>query len=408
MLILTFILFCSPHAAEDRVLAVVNDQIITQSSVLARTKLLEQRNGLTNITEQQRLGLAKRTLANMIDEELQRQYAQTENVDVTREEIKAAATRIAAKDPAFAQLLANAPQVVNEQLAAEIRWDKVINQVIRPTIQVGTGEVDTMIGNLAKSRHVLEREISQIFIGVDDTSAEADAKAKIESIRDRVKNKADFATLAREFSEDPSAANGGNMGWFGSGDLNPQLEEALATMKTGDVSNIIRTPLGFHLVRLENTRTTKPISTDPITQLRVIWVAMPVPADKDLTDEHKQLADVMATKTKQADVTAALADTAFMGTWTASKDMGWVATDDLRSALQQAVANTKVGTWSAPLTMDGELGSLFVAERREAVSPDLAGYRERVQNHLMTNRTELATRQLMRQLRQKAFVDIRW
>jgi peptidyl-prolyl cis-trans isomerase SurA len=190
--------------------------------------------------------------------------------------------------------------------------------------------------------------------------------------------------------------------------LNPQLEEALNSMKAGDVSNIIRTPLGYHVVRLDNIRTTKPIPTEPVTELHALWVAIPITADMKVDDAQTQLRAVVAKNNKAYQAKALLNDAAFIEKWSASKDYGWVNPNDIQPTLQQAIRNTAVGSWSAPIQTTDSLGALFVLESRKTIPTELTAYRDRVHQHLADNRTELASRQLMQSLRQRAFVDVRW
>ena len=75
--------------------------------------------------------------------------------------------------------------------------------------------------------------------------------AKAEEVQSRLKKGADFAELAKQFSEDGTAQNGGDLGWFKKGELLEPLEKAAETLKVGQVSDPIRTSVGVHLIKLE-------------------------------------------------------------------------------------------------------------------------------------------------------------
>ena len=75
--------------------------------------------------------------------------------------------------------------------------------------------------------------------------------AKAEEVRGRLKKGADFAELAKQFSEDATAQNGGELGWFKKGELLEPLEKAAETLKAGQVSEPVRTTVGVHLVKVE-------------------------------------------------------------------------------------------------------------------------------------------------------------
>lgn len=396
------------HATTDRVVAIVNDQIITYSNVVARAALLERQMGLADPTPAQREALAKRTLSTLIDEELQRQYAQQTDIAASDDEVKTAINKAAEANPGFATLTKGLETATGEQVAAEIRWSKIVGQLLKPSITISNAEIDQLIADMAKNRHVLEREIAQIYMNAD--TDEAAARARMDDLLGQLRNGADFATLARTYSEDAdSAAQGGNMGWFAGGELNPQLEEALGKMNAGDVSGLIRTPLGLHIVKLVNVRTTKPVDTQPVSELNLVMVARPMAENETAEAANDDFTNkVIRTYTKPDEVISALTDTTFSATYSASSNLGWVQAGKLQSALQQAASSLKAGSWSDPITFNGNVGALYLLESRQSISPQLTQYRERVREHLTTNRLELESRRLQRELRQRAFVDIRW
>ncbi|CAK9890293.1 MULTISPECIES: SurA N-terminal domain-containing protein [Pseudomonas] len=102
------------------------------------------------------------------------------------------------------------------------------------------------IANLAEQRHA-----AHILIEINDKVNEGQAKAKIEEIQARLAKGEDFATLAKEFSQDPgSANNGGDLGFAGQGVYDPAFEDALYTLNKDQVSGPVRTEYGFHLIKL--------------------------------------------------------------------------------------------------------------------------------------------------------------
>lgn len=86
----------------------------------------------------------------------------------------------------------------------------------------------------------------------DDSSL---IREDLENLREEILAGADFAEKARQFSEDTSADRGGDLGWFGRGDMVPAFDEAVFAMQPGDVSEVIETPFGYHLIQVEDRRT---------------------------------------------------------------------------------------------------------------------------------------------------------
>jgi peptidyl-prolyl cis-trans isomerase C len=109
---------------------------------------------------------------------------------------------------------------------------------------------------------------SYIFVKVDpqwDETKKAEAKKKIEDVRKKALGGQDFASLARTYSEDPTAPNGGDMGYVRQGQLLKPVEDALFTLKTGEVSDVVETRLGCHLVKVVER---KPETTVPFENVK--------------------------------------------------------------------------------------------------------------------------------------------
>jgi peptidyl-prolyl cis-trans isomerase SurA len=98
---------------------------------------------------------------------------------------------------------------------------------------------------------VFQTHARHILIKVSPTVTAADAKRKLTELKERLDNKAaKFEELARLFSNDASASKGGDLGWLYPGDAVPEFEAAMATMKPGELSGVVETPFGFHLIEV--------------------------------------------------------------------------------------------------------------------------------------------------------------
>jgi len=94
-----------------------------------------------------------------------------------------------------------------------------------------------------------------ILIRVNEVVSEDDAKHRLEALKERLDNGADFAELARLHSNDLSAAKGGDLGWLYQGDTVPEFERAMDNLKIGEVSQPVRSPFGWHLIQVLERRT---------------------------------------------------------------------------------------------------------------------------------------------------------
>ncbi len=102
---------------------------------------------------------------------------------------------------------------------------------------------------------VEQTRVRHILVKVNEVTSEADAKAKIERIKDRIDLGAKFDEQAKLNSEDGSASKGGELGWISPGDTVPDFEAALGRLKVGELSGPVRTNFGWHLIEVEERRT---------------------------------------------------------------------------------------------------------------------------------------------------------
>jgi peptidyl-prolyl cis-trans isomerase SurA len=101
---------------------------------------------------------------------------------------------------------------------------------------------------------VSQTHARHILIRTNELVPEAEARRRLVSIRERLENKGDFAQLARQFSEDPSNARGGDLGWLSPGDTVPEFERAMNSLKPGELSEPVQTPFGWHLIEVLERR----------------------------------------------------------------------------------------------------------------------------------------------------------
>jgi len=104
-----------------------------------------------------------------------------------------------------------------------------------------------------KARHILIR--------VNEVVSETEARRKLEGVRERIANGVDFAEQARLYSQDGSAAKGGDLGWLNPGDTVPEFEQAMNALKLDEVSPVVQSPFGMHLIQVQERRE-KDVSAD--------------------------------------------------------------------------------------------------------------------------------------------------
>ncbi len=99
-----------------------------------------------------------------------------------------------------------------------------------------------------------QTHVRHILVKLSEVVSEADGKHRMDTIKERLDNGKDFAEMARQYSEDASAAKGGDLGWVNPGDTVPQFEKAMNALKPGEISEPIQSPFGWHIIQVLERR----------------------------------------------------------------------------------------------------------------------------------------------------------
>jgi peptidyl-prolyl cis-trans isomerase SurA len=248
----------------DRVVAVVNHDAITLGELQEALAAYRQENrGALPAPEEE---LLRQFLQRLIDMRLQLQEAEREKITVDEAEVEEELARrlkqLGAEGREQAEALLQAQgftmDMVRKRVRDSLRVAKVVRRKVTLRVSVTDEEVDRY---LAEHREKLEtgltyhaRHILVAPAGDSDAAWEA-ARIRAELIRSQLLEGADFAELARQHSRDASARLGGDLGTLRRGELAPEVEAQILALAPGEVSRPYRSPLGYHLFRLESKET---------------------------------------------------------------------------------------------------------------------------------------------------------
>lgn len=245
----------------NRIVAVVNQEIITSLELEKRMKELLPPGTPANNPEVQ-----KRVLFQLIDEKLLGSQIRKLNLQVGKEEIDQAIKRIqedqGMKSPeAFAAALARegiTEEELRERLKDQILRFRLISREIGSKVVFSSDQINAYyLKNRAKFEGGERLQLAQITILNSDHPSPEAAKARIEEIAALQRQGESFGALAKKFSGDPSAPQGGDLGFFPLPEIDPSLAQALAPLKPGETTPVLPLPEGWRLVQLVNRETTK-------------------------------------------------------------------------------------------------------------------------------------------------------
>jgi peptidyl-prolyl cis-trans isomerase C len=254
---------CLGQASQDR-LATVNDVPITRQDVMQEAAVIEADIQLRNLiwTREQISELSNQVLATLIDRELLYQRARARNIEIRSQWIERALMDLKAKigsATAFDTYLKSI-NLSEEQLRERIQKGLIVRRLLHREvllrIKVSEAEMQAFFSRhpefFIRKDQVRVRQIFVAFPQGDDVSARGGALIRIQSIQDRLRQGADFAALALEYSEDPSKVRGGDLGYLERTQMIPSFAEAAFALHTGQISDIVESRIGYHLIKMED------------------------------------------------------------------------------------------------------------------------------------------------------------
>jgi peptidyl-prolyl cis-trans isomerase SurA len=254
----------SEETIADRIVAVVNNDAITLAELQESIAVFRHENRQGAAASDEELG--RQFLSRIIDSRLQLQEAERDRVVVEdaelNEEIADRMKRFGAKTPEEFEALVKAQgltmEAVKKRLRDQLRVSKVIRRKVTLRVSVTDVEVTQYIEeNRAKLETGLAYHARHILIvPLSDTDAGWEAaRIRTELVRTQIVEGGDFAELARQNSRDASAKDGGDLGTLRRGELSQEIETQILRLRRGEVSSPYRSPIGYHIFKLESQET---------------------------------------------------------------------------------------------------------------------------------------------------------
>ncbi|MDR3514584.1 MAG: peptidylprolyl isomerase [Azospirillaceae bacterium] len=395
-----------PDAAVEKIAAVVNDEIISTTDVDARVDLALLSSGLPD-TPDSRGRLVAQVLRGLIDERLQMQEAKKLDIKVSDHEVDEAIGRIADQNKMnraqLEQLFADRRiplSTLKAQGRAALLWNKVVIRKLRPSIEIGDDEVDAVVKRIQANAGKSEYLVAEIFLSVDKPDQDEEVHRLADRLAEQISKGANFAAVARQFSQAAGANNGGDLGWIQAGQLPADLDTALQNLQPGQMSRPIHGFTGYTLLYVRDRRTI--MAGNPAdSKLTLAQIVLPVTADTPEVMQRAKAAEISRT-VQGCDAFRAQAKT--LGS-AQSGDLGVVRAGDLPERLGALGLALPIGKPSEPLVQPSGVVVLMVCDRVLPVNgaPDRAAISE----ELGGERMDMLQRRYMRDLRQAAYIDQR-
>jgi peptidyl-prolyl cis-trans isomerase SurA len=296
---------------------------------------------------------------------------------------------------------------LREQLRAGIAWAMVVQRKLRPQVNVTDTEVEAEASRLSAAAGQPEYLAAEIFLPVEGPAQDAKVRQTALKLIEQMARGVRFSSVARQFSQAPSAARGGDLGWLRSGQLEPELDSALRALSPGTLTQPVKTSSGYHILMLREQRMIKAPSSGSATQVTFNLRQVLIPVDKKATQSAidastRKLEELRATAKSCADMERIAGELGDSN----RGNLGKVRYTELPAALQPVIAALPDATTSTPLRNDRGVLFLMVCDRASDGAISEAD-RDAITQRLGAQRLELLARRYLRDLRQDAFVDIR-
>ncbi|MEW6363839.1 MAG: peptidylprolyl isomerase [Acidobacteriota bacterium] len=246
------------------VVAKVNGEDIKRTDLEEAVRDAERRAG-SPVPAENRDQIYRGVLDSLVGYRLLLQESRTRKIPVTDADVSAKIAEIKGQFPneqAFTQALAGegmTPEAMQSRIRQDLSVMKLIDAEVTPKVSVQDADVTGFYDqNRDRFKEGEAVHASHILIRVQenaDAAAKKQARDKIDAILVQLKGGADFAVLAKKDSQDPgSAPNGGDLGFFVRGQMVPAFENVAFSLKPGELSNVVETPFGYHIIKVAEHR----------------------------------------------------------------------------------------------------------------------------------------------------------
>jgi peptidyl-prolyl cis-trans isomerase SurA len=405
----------------DGVAAKVNDSPITNYDVRQRMQLFMATSGIKPSPEAQK-EIRGQVLKQLETERLELLEAEKSKVTVSASEVDKAIADIMTDNhlsqEQLNKLLTGADvrmETLRAQLAAGIAWSKLVQDALGDRVHVSQLDVDDELARLKAGADKPHYVVSEIFQAVDTPEQDAKVKKDMEEIETQLQAGAPFNAVARQLSQNPTAAQGGDLGTVQDGQLPPELDKVLKTMHTGEISPPIRATGGYYILLLRELEmpagykpadeAAKPIG--PNDKLSLVRILLPLPEtpkpSKETIERAGEAAAVMRSQIQSCatakDVVAKLPGAQLV-------PLPDMRIGDLNAEMQQAVLRTEPGGVTPPLMSAVGVELIVRCDKRiPKVFAIQIPSRDQVEQSIYEEQITTLARQYLRDLRRDADVE---
>ena len=400
----------------DRIVAVVNENVVTRRELdeVLRTSLKQlQKQG---VQPPEPAILEKQLLERIIVNRVQLQLAKETGLTVSDTELDQTLRRIAQENKLSLQEFYSALEQdgisfnkFRDEIRDEIILVRLKEREVNNRINVAEGEVDNFLhAQENSSDNNYEYRIAHILIQLPekaDVLKNQAMRQRAEAALGRLQNGAEFGKVAAEFSDAADAMAGGVLEWRPAAQLTKKFAEILASMKPGEVTSIIQSPNGFHILKLLDRRNQKDTIT-MVDQTHARHILIKINELTSETDARRRITELKDRLDNGGNFEELARLHSQDGSAASGGDLGWVSPGDTVPEFEHAMNALKDGEISGPVQSPFGWHLIQAIEHR---SQDMSKERQRqsARQAIRARKADAAFQEWLQRLRDRAYVEYR-
>ncbi len=418
------LLIASAHAATgggpgepiplDRVVAVVNTEAVTRLELDDQIRIATRELTRQGTPQPQRELLEKQLLDRLITTRVLVQYAKDTGLRIEEPQVDRAVERIAQQNKMSPERFRDALSEegidfnrFREDLRNELLISRLREREVDSRLVITDAEVDGYLSGQRESGVHEEYKLLHILVTVPEAAAPEQIQARrvrADEALDKLQKGADFKQISATYSDAPNALQGGELGWRTAGRLPSIFAQSVVSLKPGQLSGVLRSPNGFHILKLVEKRDN--VKQLMVEQTRTRHILVRLNEIIGEAEARRRLDEIRAKVVAGGDFAEFARAQSEDASAMKGGDLGWLSPGDTVPEFEKAMDALKLGEVSQPVQSPFGWHLIQVQERRTA---DMTKERERqlARQALRGRKTDEAFTGWVRQQRDRAFVEYR-
>lgn len=404
----------------DRVIAVVNNEVITARELDIQVALVTERLRKRSGPLPEPDVLQRRVLEQIVLERAQGQAGREQGLIVSEAEVDRAIDDVARDNKlTLAQLR---DELLLEKIGFSAFRDDIRGQILRARLRESTidsrmrvsdADIDAWLADQAgQEQQAAQLEVVQLLIKMPENPSEDTVRQKAEfanELMEMLKTGSSFEVMVGQYSDDPNAArNGGSLGLRTLDQLPRLFADAVADLPVGEMSPLVRSPAGFHILKVMDRRGGQSELDKPIPQTKVRHILIRPSASLSEDEIRRQMNSIVERlESGQVDFASMARQYSVDGSAASGGDLGWVYAGDTVPEFERAMDALSPGQVSEPVRTQFGFHLIEVLDRRQDnASPERR--RQLARQSLVAKRSDAAWREWLDELRARTYVEYRF